>query len=214
MSVKDNTIIVNTRSEDGSQVANILYTDDIVSVEGDVEKFGIYNLIEFISVLTLSDANTVELIISGNTVTIQYGDKAKIEYILSDLSLITEGPADLKQKIDFLATFEVTADFIKKVKNISNTIGANILKIKGVDGILSYSIENKNSQSHSYSEVIGDGATEDFEVSISIKDDKRDNFGFLFENCNYKLSINPKIVKIEGITEEYGMLRYFLAPLA
>jgi len=176
MSVKDKTIIINTRSEDASQVANILFTEDVVSVEGNIEKFGIYNLIEFISVLTLSDVNSIELIVSGNTLTINYGEKAKIEYILSDLSLIIEGPAELKSQIEFLATFEVTSDFIKKVKNISNTIGANIFKVIGKNGVLSYSIMNKNSQSHSFTEEIGDGVTEDFEVSISIKDEKRDNF--------------------------------------
>lgn len=213
MSVKDGTIAINTRSEDSSQIANILYTKDIVSVDGDIDKFGIYNLNEFISVLTISDSNALELVVLGNTLTINYSEKAKIEYILSDLSLIVEGPTELKAKIEFLATFEVTSDFIKKVKSISSTIGASILKLIGKNGVLSYSIVNKNNQSHSYTEEIGDGVG-DFEVSISIRDDKRDNFGYLFDNCNYVFSINPKIVKVEGVSEEYGMLRYYLAPLA
>ncbi len=214
MSVKDETIAVNTRTEDASQVVNILFTKDIVSVDGDIEKFGIYNLNEFLSVLTLSDGNSLELVVSGNLMTIHYGEKAKIEYILSDLSLITEGPTELKAKVDFLAEFEVNNDFIKKVKSISNTISASILKIKSEDGILSYSIINKNSQSHSFTEEIGKGSTDDFEVSISIKDDKRDNFGFLYENCNYKFTVSTRVIKVDGITEEYGMLRYYLAPLA
>ena len=217
MSVKDETIIINTRSEDASQIANIAYVTDIVSVEGDVEKFGIYNLTEFISVLTISDANTLELEVIGNMLTIHYGDKARIDYILSDLTLIAEGPTDLKAKVEFVASFTVTPDFIKKVKSISNTIGASILKIKGEAGNLSYSIVNKNNQSHSYNEKINEENMPDavdFEVSISIRDDKRDNFGFLYENCNYVFSINDRIIKVEGVTTEYGMLRYFLAPLA
>ena len=217
MAVKDGSIIINTRSEDASQISNIAYTTDIVSVNGDIDKFGIYNLTEFISVLTLSDAKSLELEVAGNLLTIHYGDKARIDYILSDLTLITEGPTDLKAKVDFVASFTVTSDFIKKVKSISATIGASILKIKGEAGNLSYSIVNKNNQSHSYTEKISEENmpdTEDFEVSISIRDDKRDNFGFLYENCNYVFSINSKIIKIEGETTEYGMLRYFLAPLA
>lgn len=217
MSVNDGSIVINTRSEDASQISNIAYTADIVTVDGDVEKFGIYNLIEFISVLTISDANTLELEVTDNILTIHYGDKARIDYILSDLSLITEGPTDLKAKIDFLTSFEVSSDFIKKVKSISNTIGASILKIKCEKGNIGYSIVNKNSQSHSYTEKISEENlpdVKDFEVSISIRDDKRDNFGFLYENCNYIFSIDPRIIKVEGITNEYNMLRYFLAPLA
>ena len=219
LAVKDNTLAVNTRSEDNSQIANILFKPEIVTVENaeDGDKYGIYNLNEFLSVLTLSDANSVDIVVSGNSFVIHYGDKAQIEYILSDLTLISEGPTELKAKVDFVTSFDVTPDFIKKVKNISTIIGASVLKIKGEDGYISYSIINKSSQSHSYNEKINDEVIDElekFDVSISIKDDKRDNFGFLFENCNYTLSVHEKIIKIEGITEEYGMLRYFLAPLA
>jgi hypothetical protein len=225
MSVKDETIIINTRSEDSSQISNILYTKDIVEVTGDVEKFGIYNLNEFISVLTMSDAKELELTVLDNILTIKYGEKAKIEYMLSDLSLIAEGPLELKAQIEFLANFNITSEFIKKVKSISATIGATVLKLMNKDGVLSYAIVNENSQSHSYTEQIETGIEgEDFEVSISIRDDKRDNFGFLCDNVNYEVSVHQKIIKIEGVSEvdnkggasslTYGMLRYFLAPLS
>ena len=104
-----------------------------------------------------------------------------------------------------------------------------LLKLMNKDGVLSYAIVNKNSQSHSYTEQIETGVEgEDFEVSISIRDDKRDNFGFLCDNVNYEISVHQKIIKIEGVSEDgkssdgdkinadlsYGMLRYFLAPLS
>jgi len=228
MSVKDETINVNTRSEDSSQVANILFTTDVVSVTGDMQKFGIYNLNEFISVLTMSDAKALELVVNDNVLTIQYGENDRIDYMLSDLSLITEGPIELKAKVEFLATFDINSSFIKKVKGISNTIGATVLKLQAKDNVLSYSIVNKNAQSHSYTSKIGDVECADFDVSISIRDDKRDNLGFLTDGVNYLVSVNPKIIKLEGTSEEgedgdgekvnndlsYGMLRYFIAPLA
>jgi len=212
---KGDTLAVNAKSEDASQVANILYTSKIVEYAegGDTEKMGIYNLGEFISVLQLfSDVNALELVIEGNTCTIQFNDKSKIDYILSDLSLITEGPEKLKSEIPWFATIEVDSSFIKKVKSISSSIDVNILKLKSAKGKLSYNISSKQSQSHNYSEVIAD-CDKDFDVSVSIKDDKRDNFGYLYDGVKYKISIHTKVIQLEAVGTEYGMLRYYIAPL-
>jgi hypothetical protein len=215
LSKMDDTLEVNAMSDDSSQLTNLKFTSDIVEVgEGETEKFGIYDLSQFVNVLTMSDKNSLELNVENNIITIKYSDNEKIDYMLSDLSLIEEGPAKPKKELTYLASFEVTPDFIKKVKSISGVIGANVLKFQSKEGSLSYVISNKASQSHAFSEVITQNDGEDFEVSVSIKDANRDNFGFLYEGCAYTLSINPKIIMFEGKQTDYKLLRYYVAPLS
>jgi len=211
------TLMVNTRSEDGSQMANVWYKPAIVAIEsGDLEKFGIYNLSEFVTVLTMfGDINSLTLSIEGNEMTINYNDKSKVDYVLSALTLITEGALGPKNPLDFHGEFEVDSAFIKKVKTISNSINVNVLKLKASGGQLSYSISNKvkDSQSHAYTEKIDGECAVDFDVSVTIKDEKRDNFGLFFDGPKYKVGVHAKTVQFEAETTDYEKLRYFISPL-
>lgn len=214
----NDTFMVNGSTQDASQMANIHFNNKIIQItEGadSIEKLGIFDLNQFLTALSLIENATIEIKVEGNVLSIKYNDKSNLDYLITDLSLIKEGPAALKKDPGFLSTVEINNAFIKKVKTISNSIGANILRLISKEGTLSYIIGDRNNNSHKYSEVLIDkGLKEDFEVLISIKDDKRDNFSFLFDGCNYEISIHPRIIQLVGKTTEYGMLRYFISPLS
>jgi hypothetical protein len=212
------TFMVNAATADGSQMSNTVFTNKIIQITSGaetIEKLGIFDLGQFITALSLIETTTIEIKVDNNVLVIKYNDKSDLTYILTDLNLIKEGPAQLKKDPGFVATVEINNAFIKKVKSVSASIGANILRLTSKNGALSYTVGDRNNHSHKYSEVLIDNGIEsDFEVLLSIKDDKRDNFGFLFDGCSYKLSIHPRLVQLVGVTSDYELLRYFISPLS
>lgn len=222
-SKSDDTFHVNCMSEDGSQKVNIWYTPEIINIEdgGDtIEKLGIYNLAEFLSVLNLFDDQKTERIdVVDNKLTIHFNEKSKINYILTDIiknpDLIVEGPSKNKKEIPFVASFEVNENFVKKVGKISNSLNIKIKIIKFVikDGELSYVITDDTDHAHDYTEVLLDGLDcEDTEIAMTVKDDHRNNIGLLMSSCGYKIGIHPRVIQFESVSENYEKVRYYLSP--
>jgi hypothetical protein len=83
------------------------------------------------------------------------------------------------------------------------------------NGALSYTVGDRNGHSHKYKEVLVEtGLEKDFEVLLSIKDEKRSNFEFLVPDFGYKMSIHPRIIQLVAVTEDYELIRFFLSPIA
>jgi len=213
-SVENNTLKINALSEDRSQRANIWYKSDIVEVSkiDDVEKLGIYNLSEFLGVLSLCESK-LKIKVKDNKLMIGLGKTSKVNYVLSDIDLIEEGPEKSKP-IDFEIEFEVDENFICKVNSISKSLNVNILKFIVKKGKLFYKITDKNEESHDFTEkLLDDCDCSDISICICLKDENRDNIGILTDKIPYKFSLHKKIVQIESITEDYEKIRYFLGPL-
>jgi len=215
-SINNDTFHINAISDDGSQRVNLHYTSDIVEISNikKVKKLGIYNLSEFLNVLSLCDKKEIDIKVKDNKLIIGLGKTSKINYILTDIDLITEGAEDLKKVPDFNVEFEIDENFIKKIKGVSRSLNVNILKFIIKDSKLYYKITDKNEQSHDMTELLSkDIDCSDFSISICLKDDNRDNLSLLCDGLKYKISLHPKIIQLEVINDDYDKIRYFLAPM-
>lgn len=211
------TFMVNAATADANQISNIHFKNTTVKItEGadSIDKLGIFDLGQFLNALSTADGNAVDIIVNNNILSIKYSEKSSLNYMLSDLNLITEGPDKLKKEPTWITTIEINSAFIKKVKSVSSSIGGNIIRFIGKDGKFRYTIGDRNNHSHNFNEtLIEDGVSEDFEVLLSIRDDKRDNFSFLLDSCSYKLSIHDRLIQLVAVTEDYELIRFYLSPL-
>ena len=212
------TFHVNAKTEDGSKLVNLRFKADTVKLKktGDIKKLGIYNLDEFINILSMFDQESLNVTKEDNRLLIDFNDKSEVSYVLSDIKIIEdkEGPSEPKAKIDFFITFEINKNFFKKIKNISNTVDGKNLNLIMEDGTLSYTIGEDCNHTHHYKEeLLTDCDSEDFNVSLPIKTDGKDNFAFICDQFPYRVSIHSKIVQLEAQTGDYELLRYFIAPI-
>jgi hypothetical protein len=112
--------------------------------------FGIYDLNEFIGVLSLVD--TPRLKFDEEYVTV--GDstgRSKVKYFFSSEDTLTTPQKDITMpKPD--VKFVLDNDTLNKLKRAASTLGHNELSITGKDGVLSLSVvESQNYTSNSYS---------------------------------------------------------------
>lgn len=216
---KGSTFHVNVKTQDGSKLINLRYISDNVKADksGEIKKLGIYNLEEFINILTMFDQNKLTIFKENNKLIIKYNDKSEVTYILSDIKIIedTEGPAEPKTDIDFLITFDINENFFKKIKNISSSVNGKNLTLIMEDGELSFTVGEEYDHTNHYKEVLLKRCdSEDFEVSIPIKmEDGKDNFAFICDQYPYRVSVHSKIIQLDAQTDDYDMLRYFIAPI-
>lgn len=112
--------------------------------------FGIYDLNEFIGVLSLVD--TPRLKFEDEYVTV--GDstgRSKVKYFFSAEETLTTPQKDITMP-SAEVKFVLTNDTLNKLKRAASTLGHNEVTISGKDGVLSLSvIESQNSTSNSYS---------------------------------------------------------------
>lgn len=112
--------------------------------------FGIYDLNEFIGVLSLVD--TPRLKFEDEYVTI--GDstgRSKVKYFFSAEETLTTPQKDITMP-SAEVKFVLTNDTLNKLKRAASTLGHNEVTISGKDGVLSLSVvESQNSTSNSYS---------------------------------------------------------------
>lgn len=213
----DDTFKINAQADDGSKKINLKYDSEVVEITADngIDKVGIYNLQEFLSVISLFDGQKAEKItVIDNKMIIWLNDKSKINYILSDLSLIEEGPEELKAKLNFTLSFDIGEGFIKKVISIANSLNVNILRFDVKDNVLSYSICDVGGNAHDYNEVLAEDCdADDISISIPIKvgDNKIDNLSALLDT-DYNVSLHPRVAVFVSNSEDYDFLRYYLAP--
>jgi hypothetical protein len=149
-----------------SEARNVL-----VQAEIDTEfpqSFGIYDLNEFISVLSLVD--TPRLKFEENFVVV--GDstgRSRVKYFFSPEETLTTPQKDIKMPSADIR-FTLTGDTLNKLKRAASALGHNEVSISGKNGILSLSVlESQNSTSNAFSiDVDGEFGDESFNFVISI----------------------------------------------
>jgi len=131
-----------------NEARNIIAYADIK--ERFPKDFGIYDLNEFIGVLSLVD--TPRLKFNDEYVTV--GDstgRSKVKYFFSSEETLTLPP----QKVNMPETevkFVLTNDTLNKLKRAASTLGHEEVSISGKNGILSLSVvDQKNATSNRYS---------------------------------------------------------------
>jgi hypothetical protein len=144
----------------------------LVKAELDVEfpqDFGIYDLNEFIGVLSLVDKPRLKF--DENFVTV--GDstgRSRVKYFFSPEETLTTPQKDIKMP-DADIKFTLTNDTLNKLKKAASALGHSEVSISGKNGVLSLSVlESQNSTSNAFSiDVDGEfgDATFNFVMNIS-----------------------------------------------
>lgn len=183
-----------------SEARNILAS---ANIDQEFPKsFGIYDMNEFLSVLSLVD--TPRLRFEDNYVLIgDQSGRSKIKYFFTDIEMLTTPPATMKMP-EADITFELTADTMAKIKKASAALGHTDLVITPGENAISLSINDiENSTSNTFSiDVDGETTIDNFQAVISIANLK------LIPNT-YTVSISSKnIAKFE---DEIAGSVYFIA---
>lgn len=190
----------------GSELKTISEARNILSsatIDQEFPKsFGIYDMNEFLSVLSLVD--TPRLRFEDNYVLIgDQSGRSKIKYFFTDTEMLTTPPATMKMPEPDIQ-FELTADTMAKIKKASAALGHTDLVITPGDTAISLSINDiENSTSNTFSiDVDGETTLENFQAVISIA-----NLKLIPET--YAVSISSKnIAKFE---DEVNGRVYYIA---
>ena len=131
-----------------NEARNIIAHADIT--ENFPKDFGIYDLNEFIGVLSLVDKPRLKF----NDEYVTVGDstgRSKIKYFFSAEETLTLPPEKVKMP-EAEVKFLLTNDTLNKLKRAASTLGHEEVSISGKDGVLSLSVvDTKNSTSNQYS---------------------------------------------------------------
>jgi len=139
----------------GNTIATIADAKNIMAsatiTEEMPRQFGIYNLQEFLSTLTLV-ANP-ELSFSDDFVTINDG-KISIRYFYSSMELLT-APSKQVSMPNPEVTFTLSEDTIEKIRRASAVLGHANFEIQGKNGLIIIHITDvKNASANKYSIVV------------------------------------------------------------
>lgn len=131
-----------------SEARNVLAT--AVVDETFPQDFGIYDLNEFIGVLSLVDAPRLkfedENVIIGDST-----GRSKVKYFFSAEETLTTPQKDINMP-EADVSFVLTNDTLNKLKRAASTLGHNEVSITGKDGVLSLSVvDSQNSTSNAFS---------------------------------------------------------------
>lgn len=184
-----------------SEAKNVLATATL-----DVEfpkTVGIYDLNEFLSVLSLIDSPTLSFT-DDNFVTISDSSlRTKVKYFYSDISMLTVPSKDIIMP-EAEVTFTLDRDTLSRVKRAASVLGHTEMSLSVVGGALELRvIDHNDPTSNAYSTLV-QGTFED------------PNFNFVFNISNlkmvegdYQVDISSKL--ISQFTNETAGIKYWVA---
>jgi hypothetical protein len=188
---------------EGNKLATIGALNTIMATAEIEEKFdkevGIFNLVEFISVLGLY--TDPEITLADRAVTIKQDD-SYTKYVYASKDILTYPKKEFKAP-DFDVEFEVTATMMDQIQKVAATLGVGDIAFVGEKGKLLVKImDKKNSSSNQH--VI--------DLKVKTKDTfiayfKIENFKQVSDD--YKVSLSKKLI---GSFEGKGSkIKYFIA---
>jgi len=175
----------------------------LAEVEVDDEftqDFGIYDLGQFLSALSLIEDPDLEL--GENGMTIGDGNGTSLNYRYTDPSMIVLPPDKVKPLKEVNASFVLSDSNLKETLQAARVLGVPEIIVKGEDGVIIISAgDSKNSSMNSFSKKVG---TTD------------DEFVHIFRVDNMKMMVLQYNVKIskEGVAKfstEDGRVTYYVA---
>jgi hypothetical protein len=139
----------------GSFIATIAEAKNIMAsatvTETFPQEFGIYDLNEFLSTLTLVD--NPELSFSDDSITIKDG-KTSIRYFYASMDLLT-APSKQVTMPNPEVTFILSEDTFSKIRKASAVLGHANIEIKGENGKITVNLTDaKNVSANKYSIVV------------------------------------------------------------
>lgn len=185
------TINQNILIKQGNEIRTISEARNVLAkatldIEFPVD-FGIYDLNEFINVLSLVD--TPRLLFNEENVIV--GDstgRSKVKYFFSSEDTLTSPQKDITMP-EADVSFTLSNDTLNKIKRAASVLGHTEVSITSHNGVLSLSVlENQNSTSNSFSiDIDGESKSENFKFILSIN-----NLKIL--SGDYDVKISSKLI--------------------
>lgn len=163
----------NLLIQEGNTIKTISEARNVVATavveEQFPQKFGIYDLNEFIGVLGLVDEPNLKFAEESVTVSDSTG-RSKVKYFFSPEETLTSPTKDVNMPEPDVS-FMLDNETLNKLKRAASTLGhSNVSITPSGGGILSLSVvDNENSTSNTYSiDIDGEYTSSDFNFIISI----------------------------------------------
>jgi hypothetical protein len=169
---------------------------------GDVfaQDFGIYDLGQFLSALSLIEDPDLDL--GDNGMTIGDGNGTALAYRYADPSMIVTPPEKALTLPDVNATFTLSDENLKSVLQAARVLGVPEIIVKGEDGKITISAgDSKNSSMNSFSKAVG-STDEEFEHVFKV-----DNMKMMVLEYNVEISSKG----ISKFSTADGRVTYFVA---
>lgn len=158
-----------------SEARNILSTATIDAKFP--QDFGIYDLNEFLGVLSLVDEPEVKIeekfaVISDST------GRSKIKYFFTDADMLTAPTSTMLEKASAMNAFEVNftldQDTLNKIKRAASALGHTSVSVTASDGSIALTVfDPENTTSNTFTiELAGTYESEDFNFILNIQNMK------------------------------------------
>ena len=184
-----------------SEARNVLATA-VVDTEFP-QDIGIYDLNEFIGVLSLVDKANLQFAEEFVTISDSTG-RSKVKYFFSPEETLTAPQKDIVMP-DCEVKFTLDSSTLDKVKRAASTLGHSEVSITGKDGVLVLSVvDNQNSTSNAFS----------IDLAGEFPSDKPFNFNMNISNMkllpgDYDVEISSKLISCFKHKEHN--VRYWIA---
>jgi len=187
MNISENTMQIlknygsinpNFIARKGNTITTISEAKNILSSCSVEEEFnqdmGIYDLNEFLNVLSLVDQPKLNMEEKWVTISDQTG-RSKIKYFFTDPEMLTSPTEKMIQNAGSMESFEISFildnDTLNKVKRAASALGHTSMKVesKGTDGVVLMVFDTENPTSNTFSiDVPGQGQGEgQYVINIS-----------------------------------------------
>ena len=200
------TINPNVVLKSGNVIKTISEAKNVLSTaEVDVDfpkEVGIYDLSEFLSVLSLVDSP--RLAFEENNFLVSDGSgRTRIKYFYSDIDMLTVPTKDIKMP-DCEVSFLLDRDTLSRVKRASSVLGHTEMSLSVVEDVLRLSVIDHNDKTSNV-------------YSIDVEGEYKDpNFNFVFNISNlkmvegdYRVDISSKL--ISHFVNETNGIQYWVA---
>jgi len=184
------TINQNILIDEGNEIKTISEAKNVLAKaivnQQFPKRFGVYDLNEFINVLSLVDTPNLEF--QDNYINIQDSTgRSKIKYFFSAEETITTLQKDIKMP-EADIEFVLDKDTLNRIKRASTTLGHNILSIQSErEGILSLSVLDKEN-----------ATSNKFTIDVGGDFDEKLTFNYMIDINNLKLISSDYKVKISS----------------
>ena len=215
MQLNENTMAVlknfasiqsNVVLREGNTVKTIAEAKNVMAVATLDQNFdrevGIYNLDEFLSVLSLVD--TPELVFADDFVTVSDSSgRSKIKYFYSDLGILTSPTKDIPMP-DAEVNFTLDDASLNRVRRAAAALGHEKMTITSTEGGVELCVvDSSDSTSNAFSIVVpGTCDSEDFQFVMNISNLK-------LIPGNYEVAISSKLISNFKNTD--SDVSYFIA---
>ena len=190
------TINPNIVIAEGNTLKTITEAKNVLATATVEESFpktvGIYDLSEFLGVLSLVDTPKLEFNDDFALVSDSSG-RSKVKYFFSDIEMLTAPSKDITMPSEDVK-FTLDAGTLSKLKRASSTLGHSEVSVKAVsEGIIELSIiDNQNATSNTFSiQVDGEYTEANFNFILNINNMK-------IIDGDYDVAISSKLISNFG----------------